>query len=195
MLCTDKTGTLTEARIHLERHLDALGRESQRVLELAYLNSFFETGLKSPMDDAILEHTEIGVSGWRKIDEVPFDFERRRVSVLVDNGEAGCSWSKGLPRTSCVSRSAMRWTRKRLRVPWTMRRARASMLNLRPSQRRLPCARDCLTAGGDGSYPCRGRATKPNWSLPVSPPFSIRQRRAPRRPWPDLPPIGSRSRS
>ncbi|MBI3801306.1 MAG: magnesium-translocating P-type ATPase [Deltaproteobacteria bacterium] len=87
VLCTDKTGTLTEARIRLERHLDALGRDSQRVLELAYLNSYFETGLKSPLDDAILQHKdEVDVSGWRKIDEVPFDFERRRVSVLVENG-------------------------------------------------------------------------------------------------------------
>ncbi len=84
VLCTDKTGTLTEARIRLERHVDAQGRDSARVLELAYLNSYFETGLKSPLDDAILKHEEIDVSDWRKIDEVPFDFERRRVSVLVE---------------------------------------------------------------------------------------------------------------
>lgn len=83
VLCTDKTGTLTEARIRLERHVDARGNESDRVLEMAYLNSFFESGLKSPMDDAILAHQHIDVSGWTKIDEVPFDFERRRVSVLV----------------------------------------------------------------------------------------------------------------
>ena len=54
VFCTDKTGALTEARIHLERHMDPLGRESERVLKLAYFNSFFETGLKSPLDDAIL---------------------------------------------------------------------------------------------------------------------------------------------
>ncbi|HET7831957.1 MAG TPA: magnesium-translocating P-type ATPase [Gallionella sp.] len=84
VLCTDKTGTLTEARIRLERHLDALGNDSIHVLQLAYLNSFFETGLRSPLDAAILEHEEIDVSSWRKIDEVPFDFERRRVSVLVE---------------------------------------------------------------------------------------------------------------
>ena len=91
VLCTDKTGTLTEGRIKLERHVDALGNDSAQVLQLAYLNSYFETGLKSPLDDAILEHREIDASGWRKIDEVPFDFERRRVSVLVDNrqGEQG----------------------------------------------------------------------------------------------------------
>lgn len=97
VFCTDKTGTLTEARIHLERHLAPLGQESERVLELAYFNSFFETGLKSPLDDAILEHTEIDVSGWRKIDEVPFDFERRRVSVLLDNGLARLLVVKGAP--------------------------------------------------------------------------------------------------
>ena len=89
VLCTDKTGTLTEGRIRLERHLDALGNDSAQVLQLAYLNSYFETGLKSPLDDAILEHKEINTSGWGKIDEVPFDFERRRVSVLVDNGLPG----------------------------------------------------------------------------------------------------------
>ena len=97
VLCTDKTGTLTEARIHLERHIDALGRECDRVLELAYLNSFFETGLKSPLDDAILEHKEIDVTGWHKLDEVPFDFERRRVSVLVDNGQRRLLVVKGAP--------------------------------------------------------------------------------------------------
>ena len=86
VLCTDKTGTLTEGRIRLERHVDACGRDSARVLELAYLNSYFETGIRSPLDDAILAHTHIDVSGWQKIDEVPFDFERRRVSVLVQQG-------------------------------------------------------------------------------------------------------------
>jgi Mg2+-importing ATPase len=97
VFCTDKTGTLTEARIHLERHMDPLGRESERVLELAYFNSFFETGLKSPLDDAILEHQEIDVTGWRKIDEVPFDFERRRVSVLLENGTTRLLVVKGAP--------------------------------------------------------------------------------------------------
>ena len=83
VLCTDKTGTLTEARIRLEQHLDPLGRSTTRALELAYLNSYFETGLKSPLDEAILRHGEIEPRGWTKIDEVPFDFERRRVSVLL----------------------------------------------------------------------------------------------------------------
>lgn len=97
VLCTDKTGTLTEGRIQLERHLDAQGNDSAQVLQLAYLNSYFETGLKSPLDDAILRHEEINVSSWRKIDEVPFDFERRRVSVLVDQGEKRLLMVKGSP--------------------------------------------------------------------------------------------------
>ena len=97
VLCTDKTGTLTEARIRLERHIDTLARDSSRVLEFAYLNSYFETGLKSPLDDAILEHKDIDVSNWRKIDEVPFDFERRRVSVLIDNGKKRVLVVKGAP--------------------------------------------------------------------------------------------------
>src|SRR4051794_14679177 len=83
ILCTDKTGTLTEAQIRLEKHLDPLGRDTARVLELAFLNSRFESGLRSPLDEAILRHEEVDVAGWSKVDEVPFDFERRRVSVLV----------------------------------------------------------------------------------------------------------------
>jgi Mg2+-importing ATPase len=89
VLCTDKTGTLTEARIKLERHVDASGQDNPQVLALAYLNSYFESGLRSPLDDAILAHAEVDVTGWRKIDEVPFDFERRRVSVLVQREEDG----------------------------------------------------------------------------------------------------------
>ncbi len=87
VLCTDKTGTLTEAKIRLERHLNCDGLESEKVLLWAYLNSFFETGLKSPLDEAILRHETLDVSAWQKIDEVPFDFERRRVSVLLEKLE------------------------------------------------------------------------------------------------------------
>ncbi|MBC2731315.1 magnesium-translocating P-type ATPase [Thiobacillus sp.] len=97
VLCTDKTGTLTEGHIRLERHVDALGRDSERVLELAYLNSQFETGIRSPLDEAILAHTHIDVSTCRKIDEVPFDFERRRVSVLLEHGAARSLFVKGSP--------------------------------------------------------------------------------------------------
>ncbi len=97
VLCTDKTGTLTEGRIRLERHVDAAGRNSGRVLELAYLNSYFETGIRSPLDDAILAHRHVDVGSWRKIDEVPFDFERRRVSVLLEQGGQRTLAVKGSP--------------------------------------------------------------------------------------------------
>jgi Mg2+-importing ATPase len=86
VLCTDKTGTLTEARIRLERHLDCAGADSPRVLELAYLNSRFQSGLRSPLDEAILAHQEVDASTWIKLDETPYDFERRRVAVLVRRG-------------------------------------------------------------------------------------------------------------
>lgn len=97
IFCTDKTGTLTEAKIRLERHIDPKGIESDRVIELAYYNSFFETGLKSPLDDAILEHTKVDISDWHKIDEVPFDFERRRVSVLLERDNDRLLVVKGAP--------------------------------------------------------------------------------------------------
>ena len=97
VLCTDKTGTLTEARIALTRHIDFGGDDSERVLTLAWLNSHFESGLKSPLDEAILAHGEIDASPWRKIDEAPFDFERRRVSVLVENAGQRILIIKGAP--------------------------------------------------------------------------------------------------
>jgi Mg2+-importing ATPase len=97
VLCTDKTGTLTEARIALDRHIDFAGHDSERVMTLAWLNSHFESGLKSPLDDAILAHTQIDASPWRKIDEAPFDFERRRISVLVEKGGERTLIIKGAP--------------------------------------------------------------------------------------------------
>ncbi|MFO0995286.1 MAG: magnesium-translocating P-type ATPase [Alphaproteobacteria bacterium] len=97
MFCTDKTGTLTEAKIKLVRHLALSGEDSPRVLDLAWLNSRFESGLRSPLDTAILERSPTDASGWSKIDEVPFDFERRRVSVLLERNGARALIVKGAP--------------------------------------------------------------------------------------------------
>ena len=97
VLCTDKTGTLTEACITLTRHVDITGNESERVLTLAWLNSHFESGLKGPLDHAILAHGTIDASLWRKIDELPFDFERRRVTVLVEREATRLMIIKGAP--------------------------------------------------------------------------------------------------
>lgn len=97
VLCTDKTGTLTEAKMRLERHVDAQGRDSERVLDLACLNSYFQGGLKSALDDAVLAHARPASAAWTRVDEVPFDFARRRVSVLIDNGELRLLVVKGAP--------------------------------------------------------------------------------------------------
>ena len=88
VLCTDKTGTLTQDKIFLERHTDVWGEASDAVLEYAYLNSYYQTGLKNLLDVAVLEHVEVHrvlevATAFRKVDEVPFDFQRRRMSVVV----------------------------------------------------------------------------------------------------------------
>jgi Mg2+-importing ATPase len=92
VLCTDKTGTLTAGKIVLERYVDVEGAESHHILEYAFLNSHYQTGLKNLMDIAILEHehlekTLIGEEGYFKIDEIPFDFIRRRMSIVVGNAK------------------------------------------------------------------------------------------------------------
>ena len=90
VLCTDKTGTITEGRIVLERHMDVNGRESERVLQYGYMNSYYHTGLKNLMDEAILDHGHLEEdlkvkTNFRKIDEIPFDFNRRRMSVILED--------------------------------------------------------------------------------------------------------------
>jgi Mg2+-importing ATPase len=97
VLCTDKTGTLTESQIRLVGHLGSDGSDSEEVLRLTYLNSAFESGIKSPLDQAVLAYRKLDLAGWKKLDEVPFDFERRRVSVLVDDGAARLLIVKGAP--------------------------------------------------------------------------------------------------
>jgi Mg2+-importing ATPase len=92
ILCTDKTGTLTQDRIALARHIDAFGQPSADVLAFAYLNSHFQTGLKNLLDRAVLEHVALqgGLKpeqAFRKIDEIPFDFQRRRMSVVVSRSD------------------------------------------------------------------------------------------------------------
>ena len=97
ILCSDKTGTLTDAKIQLVREIDLTGRDSESVMQMAELNAAFETGLKSPLDEAILAAKAADLSGWTKIDEVPFDFERRRVSVLLENAGRRLLVVKGAP--------------------------------------------------------------------------------------------------
>lgn len=103
VFCTDKTGTLTEASIQLAHHLDCNGEESEYVLQLSYLNSYFESGIKSHLDEAVLQHEAVNTKGWKKIDEIPFDFERRKISVLVDNGDKRFLIVKGAPEDILLS--------------------------------------------------------------------------------------------
>ena len=91
ILCTDKTGTLTEDRIVLEKYLDINGHEEPRILKHAFLNAYFQTGLKGNIDEAIIKRAlENGMKEvaerYKKIDEIPFDFSRRRLSVVVTDG-------------------------------------------------------------------------------------------------------------
>jgi Mg2+-importing ATPase len=97
ILCTDKTGTLTTGNMALERSVDPLGARSDRALHLAYVNSKFETGIRSPLDAAILERPSKDCDGYTKCDEIPFDFERRRLSVVIERGSERLLISKGSP--------------------------------------------------------------------------------------------------
>ena len=100
ILCTDKTGTLTEDKIVLEKYLDIKGEEDTRVLKHAFLNSYFQTGLKGNIDEAVIARTAKTESKgieekYEKVDEIPFDFSRRRLSVVVSDGKKKQLITKG----------------------------------------------------------------------------------------------------
>lgn len=100
ILCTDKTGTLTEDKIVLEKYLDVYGNEDIRVLKHAFLNSYFQTGLKGSIDEAVINRALKNnlsnlVDEYKKVDEIPFDFTRRRLSVVVSNNDGKLLITKG----------------------------------------------------------------------------------------------------
>jgi len=97
VLCTDKTGTLTMDKIVLEKHCDVIRKEDEGVLRLAYINSFYQTGLKNLLDRAILKYEKILVKQFKKVDEIPFDFSRRIMSVVVDMDGKHVLIAKGAP--------------------------------------------------------------------------------------------------
>jgi len=98
VLCSDKTGTLTSGNMKLDRSLDPFGESSQRALTLAYSNSKFETGIRSPLDMAILQNPEpVEAAAYEKRDEIPYDFERRRLSIVVERQSRRLLITKGAP--------------------------------------------------------------------------------------------------
>jgi len=119
VLCSDKTGTLTSGEMALDQHVDPFGNSSERVFLLAYLNSLHETGVPNPLDEAIkerpqsnpldtavLRHDRPDIHEYRKIDEIPFDFERRRVSIVVEHNDERLLITKGAPESALPACSA-----------------------------------------------------------------------------------------
>src|SRR6266581_504066 len=99
VLCSDKTGTLTQGSIVLEQHVDARGNESEATLRWACINSALEEGVRSPLDAAILAHDHEAIPGYAKRAELPLDFERRRVSVLAAGPDGTQLIAKGAPES------------------------------------------------------------------------------------------------
>ncbi len=97
VLCTDKTGTLTEDRIALVRHVDGYGHESQQALLYGYLVSKLSSGFESPLDSAVQAYTQPDIRPYRKLDEIPYDFERKRESVIVSHGAGRLLITQGAP--------------------------------------------------------------------------------------------------
>jgi len=97
LLCTDKTGTLTEGRITLVKHVDGLGNDSEEVMRWASLSSKYHTGIKTPLEEAIREYKTYDTSGYAKIDEIPFDFTRKRDGIVVEKNKERTLIVKGAP--------------------------------------------------------------------------------------------------
>ncbi len=107
VICSDKTGTLTEGTVHLQSALDVAGAPSDKVLFHAYLNAVYETGFTNPIDAAIRTHRPFDLSGYRKQDEIPYDFLRKRLSILVAQADQYLLVTKGaLPNVLAVCSAA-----------------------------------------------------------------------------------------
>ncbi len=116
-LCTDKTGTLTENRITLVYHVDAERNTDEQVLLYSFLNSYHQTGMKSPLDEAILRTSGVEIGQFRKVDEIPFDFIRKRVSVVVVKNQDRILITKGAPEE--VLKLCTRISRMSVSEPFT----------------------------------------------------------------------------
>ncbi|MEM4005290.1 MAG: hypothetical protein QXM43_06600 [Desulfurococcaceae archaeon] len=108
VLCTDKTGTLTENRVKLALYVDINGEENDKVLLYSYINSYYQTGIKSPLDEAILRFKEMNVKDYEKIDEIPFDSVRKRLSVVIKHKGQRLLITKGAQKKSLRSHLSTR---------------------------------------------------------------------------------------
>jgi Mg2+-importing ATPase len=99
VLCTDKTGTLTENRIAVVKYVDLFNSSSSTTLTYAYLNSYFQSGITNPMDDAVIAYAKQTDLTYEKVDEIPFDFERRRLTVVLKKNDTGLMITKGAPES------------------------------------------------------------------------------------------------
>ena len=108
VLCSDKTGTLTSGEMTLDQHVDPLGDPADRVLLLGYINGSYESGVKNPINVAILKHDPLDISAYRKVDEIPFDFERRRLSVVAETKGEMLLITKGAPESVLTCCSSLR---------------------------------------------------------------------------------------
>ena len=97
VLCSDKTGTLTENKVAVIRHVDMEGKESGKVFLYSLLNSRYQTGLRSPLDEAVLKHEDVNTDQYQRIDEIPFDFIRKRLSIVVKENQENLLITKGAP--------------------------------------------------------------------------------------------------
>ena len=97
ILCTDKTGTLTEDKITLVKYVDGEGKDLDDVFLAAYVNSLVSGSFKSPLDSAIKDFKAVDISAYKKIDEIPFDFERKRDSIVVEKSQLHLLIAKGAP--------------------------------------------------------------------------------------------------
>ena len=95
VLCSDKTGTLTQGAVTLQSAQNITGQANDKVLLYAYLNSYYETGFNNPMDEAIRSYRKLDLKGYQKLDEIPYDFSRKKLSILVSNGDWHLMTTKG----------------------------------------------------------------------------------------------------